>query len=444
MDRPFTVSPIYIHKPTALIHFERELSVIAQKVMTLIVAHCQKATKNAQGFYLIEKRQVCEALGWEESHNQPRVVEAFREIFNNVVVWNLFGQDRTFKRLECRLIVALLTPTETGRFVGFALYPVLQPVIQSPKVFGQILLEAPALLTRSEYAFPLYELLADYVSREEGLLRITLAELKRYLGLKGRYTDFTLFLARVLTPSLESINTSTDLQVSYETWRDRRAVSGLIFRIQRGEHPSPATTSSKATGKTLANLVVLSPPLSPPPSVPDWSAEEQVVLDRLIRHQISEEDAIQAVQTHGLDGAREIFGYVRQEVLRRKGTAEEIRNVSAYLARCLREGFGRKSEADREAEIAQAARAEQAAVAQQAARTVKEAASAALRTQTDNVMAQFVALPITEQIALERAFLEAEPIWAARPAASLSRSKAFQCWLAGPGRGSLDLPITAD
>ena len=72
MDQHLIVSPPYIRKPTALIHFERELSVIAQKVMTLIVAHCQKATKNDQGFYFIEKRRVCEFLGWEESHNQPR------------------------------------------------------------------------------------------------------------------------------------------------------------------------------------------------------------------------------------------------------------------------------------------------------------------------------------------------------------------------------------
>ena len=444
MEYLLAASPAYIRKPTALIHFERELSVIAQKVMTLIVAHCQKATKNAQGFYFIEKRQVCNALGWEESHNHPRVIEAFEEIFNNAVVWNLFGQDRTIKYLKCKLIISLLVAVEAKACIGFELHHLLEPMIQSPKVFGQILLEVPALLTRSEYAFPLYELLADHVSREEGLLRITLADLKRYLGLKGSYPAFPMFRTRVLAPSLESINTSTDLQVSYETWNTKRGVSGLIFRIQRGEHPSPATTSSKGTEKTLANLVVLSPPLSPPPSVPDWSAEEQVVLDRLIRHQISEEDAIQAVQTHGLDGAREIFGYVRQEVLRRKGTAEEIRNVSAYLARCLREGFGRKSEADREAEITQAARAEQAAVAQQAARTVKEAASAALRTQTDNVMAQFAALPITEQIALEQAFLQAEPFWRNRPANTLSRGKAFQRWLAGSGRLPLDLSITAD
>jgi hypothetical protein len=352
-------------------------------------------------------------------------VEAFEEIFNSVVVWNLFGQDRTFKSLRCRLIFALLTPEETGRFVGFAVAPLLEPAIQYPKVFGQILFEVPALLTQSEFAFPLYELFADYVSREEGLLRITLADLKRYLGLSRRYAVYADFLKRVLTPSLESINANTDLQVSYETWREGRAVGGFLFRIQRNERRTLRAMPIKATINVLETL-----PISPSPQ---WFPEEQAFLDRLVRHQISAEDAIQAVQTHGLNGAQEIFGYVRQEVARRKGTTEEIRNVSAYLARCLREGFGRKGEADREAEIAQAARAEQTAAAQSAADSASAAANAALQTQTAAVMARFTALPASEQTALERAFLDAEPIWGRRPANSLSRSKAFERWLAGPG-----------
>ena len=429
MDQPLLIHSPYIRKPTALIHFERELSVIAQKVMTLIVSHCQKATKNARGFYMIEKRQVCEFLGWEGSHNHPRVVEAFREIFNNTVVWNLFGQDRTFRRLECKLIIALLIPTEAGRFVGFRLYPELESVIQSPKVFGQILLEVPALLARSEYAFPLYELLADHVSRDDGLLRMTLVDLKCYLGLKGRYPVFQMFKVRVLIPSLDSINANTDLQVSYETWKNGQAVDGLVFDVQR---QSPSGRSSETFEKTLAVLLV--------PPLPAWSAEEQAFLDRLARHQISAEDAIQALQTHGLDGAREIFGYVRQEVMRRKGTPEEIRNGAAYLARCLREGYGRKGDIDREADRAQAEQAERRAAAEKTALAAQAAqdqataqAQATARTQAADVQARFAALAVAEQTALERAFLEAEPIWAGRPAASISRSKAFQRWLAGPG-----------
>jgi hypothetical protein len=435
MDQPLAANPAYIRKPTALIHFERELSAVAQKVMTLIVMHCQKATKNAQGFYLIEKRQVCAFLGWEESHNYPRVVEAFREIFNNTVVWNLFGQDRTFRRLECKLIIALLVPTETGRFVGFRLYPELESVIQSPRVFGQILLETPTLLSRSEYAFPLYELLADHVSRDDGLLRITLADLKRYLGLKSRYPVFQMFKTRVLIPSLDSINANTDIQVSYETWKNGQAVGGLIFYIQRPSQPtSPVGTREKVQVMVLTELppsvieLPLPVPTSAPPSV--TSSEERAFLDRLARHQITEADAVHALRTHGLAKAREIFGYVRQEIIRRKGTPGEIRNGAAYLARCLRDGYGVKCDAERDAEVAQeTARAARSGPASAVAQVTAPAQTAA-QVRGAAVKAWFAALPTAEQVALEQTFLQAEPLWAGRPANSTIRAKAFQRWLA--------------
>ena len=434
MDQPpLIISPPYIRKPTALIHFERELSVVAQKVMTLIVSHCQKETKNARGFYLIEKRRVCELLGWEASCNHLRVVEAFREIFNNTVAWNLFEQDRTFKRLECKLIISLLVPTEVGPSVGFQLHPELEPVIQSPKVFGQILLEVPALLARSEYAFPLYELLADHVSRDDGSLRIALADLKRYLGLKGRYPVFQKFKERVLAPSLDSININTDLQVNYEIWQTGRAVSGLIFHVQR---QSQLVKLVEITEKTLAAPSTL--------IHSSWSPEEQQFLKRLIQHQISEEDAIQALQTHGLDGAREIYGYVRQEVIRRKNTPEEIRNVPAYLARCFHKGFGRKGEADHAIESAQAARTEQAATQNTALATRAAQTESVAKARIAEIQTRWAALSAAEQGVLEQAFLHAEPIWAGRPANSISRIKAFQRWLAGPGGLPLAMPITAD
>ena len=264
------------------------------------------------------------------------MVEAFEEIYNNSLIWNLFGQDRTFKYLKCRLIVSLWVPDEKGPYVGFQLHSELESAIQAPKVFGQILSETPALLTRSEYAFSLYELLADHVSREEGLLRVPLIDLKRYLGIKGRYSAFPMFQARVLTPSLDSINASTDLKVSYETWRTGRGIGGVTFHIQRSSKPAPTLS---AAIKTLTILPTPSeagdtpPPVAPSaPPLATVSTEEQAFLERLTRHQISAEDAALALQTHGLEKAREIFGYVRQEVLRRKGTPDEIRNGSAYLA----------------------------------------------------------------------------------------------------------------
>jgi hypothetical protein len=139
---------------------------------------------------------------------------------------------------------------------------------------------------------------------------------------------------------------------------------------------------------------------------------------------------------YGVEGAREILGYVRQEVARRKGTPEEIRNVSAYLVRCFRDGYGRKGELEREAERTHAAQMEQAAAAQQAVQAAHAAheqaraeTNATLKAQTAEAVERWSALPAAQQAALEQRFLQEEPIWAMRPSDSMTRLRAFQRWL---------------
>jgi len=80
-----------VRKPTALVHFERALSTLEQKIMTIIIFHCQISEKDERGFYYIKKSFIREFLGWEESNNYPRIYEAFLGIYNNSIKWNLLG-----------------------------------------------------------------------------------------------------------------------------------------------------------------------------------------------------------------------------------------------------------------------------------------------------------------------------------------------------------------
>jgi hypothetical protein len=50
MEHSLLVRSPYIRKPTALIHFERELSVVAQKVMTLNCRALPESNEERSGF----------------------------------------------------------------------------------------------------------------------------------------------------------------------------------------------------------------------------------------------------------------------------------------------------------------------------------------------------------------------------------------------------------
>lgn len=403
----------HMRKPTALIHFERELSVIEQKVMTLIIFHCQVMEKDNKGFYYIKKNFVREFLGWDDSNNYPRLYEAFEGIFNNTIQWNVLGADRTFKSLKSKLVISLLEPSETGQYIGFKLHPDLEPAIKDPKVFAKLKLVMLVLLSRSQYAYPLYELFADSYSRGQNPLRLSLATLKTYLGIgAGCYEVFKDFKVRVLKPNLDAINATTDFRVEYQTYREGRVIGGLLFHFHKQPWQPPRLEGPlRELRKYYQQL-----PLVEALKIPLLSAEEQSFVDELQPYALAESDILQALETHGLEGAMEIRDYVLAEIGRRQGTLEEIRNTGAYLARCFREGYGRKTAEERTAARRQRT-AKAIAQSQQQAKEQQRAAIDALITgfrqqQAAQVEARLAAMTDQEREAFDQAFIRTHPVWA--------------------------------
>ena len=403
----------HMRKPTALIHFERELSVIEQKVMTLIIFHCQVMEKDNKGFYYIKKNFVREFLGWDDSNNYPRLYEAFEGIFNNTIQWNVLGADRTFKSLKSKLVISLLEPSETGQYIGFQLHPDLEPAIKDPKVFAKLKLVMLVLLSRSQYAYPLYELFADSYSRGQNPLRLSLATLKTYLGIgAGCYEVFKDFKVRVLKPNLDAINATTDFRVEYQTYREGRVIGGLLFHFHKQPWQPPRLEGPlRELRKYYQQL-----PLVEALKIPLLSAEEQSFVDELQPYALAESDILQALETHGLEGAMEIRDYVLAEIGRRQGTLEEIRNTGAYLARCFREGYGRKTAEERTAARRQRT-AKAIAQSQQQAKEQQRAAIDALITrfrqqQAAQVEARLAAMTDQEREAFDQAFIRTHPVWA--------------------------------
>ena len=334
-----------VRKPTALVHFERDMSLTEQKVMTLIIFHCQVADKDESGFYHIRKNFIRRFLGWDDSHNYPRIYEAFEKIFDNTIRWNLLGKDKNFKSLKCKLIVSLLEPTDTGPFIGFKLHPDLEPAIKDPRLFARIKLIMMAILAKPKYAFPLYEILSDYYSRGEREARISLQELKESLGITGSYYDqFIAFMKEVLRPNLAAINQNTDCQVTYDTYREGRKVAGVVFTIDKQDWRPPLLEEHLRELQNYYPPDPTEPPALSAPPAP--SADEQEFVDSVKLYQVAEADALQAIRTHGLNGARAIRDYALRQAARRKGTKEQVRDLGAYMARCFREGYGRWEEQD--------------------------------------------------------------------------------------------------
>jgi hypothetical protein len=225
----------------------------------------------------------------------------------------------------------------------------LEPVVKDPKVFAKLKLIMMAVLAKPKYAYAFYEICADCYCRGQRDVQIPLSKLKEYLGISsGSYLDesYKDFKSRVLKPSIEAINKHTDYFVTYKTFREGRAIGGLIFHIKRQTWQPPLFSGAAEELRNYFNpLLGLTSSIE---SKPESQAEELDFIASVTPYDITEKIARQALETHGLTGAIEIRDYALTDYQRRKNTENPIRKLGAYMAQCLKQGHGKKTQLERE------------------------------------------------------------------------------------------------
>lgn len=335
-----------IKKPTALVHFQRTLSPIEQRIMTLLIFNTQESEPDPKGIYEIRAQFVMEFLGWDKSNNYPRVYEAFRCIKRTDIVWNFLGEDRTLDELHCSFLITLGISRRSG-VIRYKFHPELLPVIRNPNVFAKLKLIMLAVLSHPKYAYPLYEFVADSFCRGKPVERISLAKLKDFLGIPATsYMDYITFKDQVLKPTVAALNRISDYAVSYTTYREGRKVAGVVFHIGRkAQWQQPLLVE-----KPLAVLQRFFGVEPVAPLNPGDDAALSAFIASVGRYTIDERTARSAVTAHGLVGATEIREKVLAEVERRRKGTNPVLDLPAYLARCLREGYGKKTAEERHAE----------------------------------------------------------------------------------------------
>lgn len=345
-----------VKKPTALVHFQRQMSVVEQRIMTLLIFNAQETETDQKGHYEIRAGFVRDFLGWTESKNYERIYDAFRAIKGNDIVWNFLGQDRTLDELICSFLITLGISRRSG-IIRYKFHPDLAPIIRNPSVFAKLKLIMLAVLAQPKYAYPLYEFAADAYCRGKMMERISLSRLKEYLGIPATsYTDYVTFKDQVLKPALAAINRVSDYAVAYKTYREGRRVAGIVLQVERKTQWQQPLLLERP-------LAVMQRFFGEAAVTPDEPGVADFVRS-VACHRIDEKTARLAVAAHGLIGAIEVRDKVLTEARRREKGANPVNDLPAYLARCLREGYGKKAVEERaaagEAEAAVEARREQA------------------------------------------------------------------------------------
>lgn len=329
-----------VRKPTALIHFNRLSSILDQRMMTLLIYNAQTTQKDENDMYWIDARTIKEMIGWEASCNYDALYDACRRLKGDLVQWNVLTEDRTIQEeILCSFIITFRLQRHKGR-IGYEFHPKLAPVIHSPSVFARIKLLMIFVLAHPRHAYPLYELLADAISRGLSSYTIGKEQLLLYMGLQDSAyaNDWRNFSGKLLKPACAAINAHADISVQFTPLREQRKIASIRFDIARKKswQPplllEPARAMERMTGNRIAGNLEAA------------RHEQEFIVS--ITPIISEAVARKAIAQHGLNRAIEArdaaFAYRE-----RKGA--EVKDFASILAKSLYEGWQRAPE-DRKAE----------------------------------------------------------------------------------------------
>ena len=340
-----------VKKPTVLVHYERNISITAQKLITLLVFHIQISEKEKDEFYYIHKRFVRRFITGE-NNDSASINNAFLELWEKGdFKWNILDKDYAFKNLMCKFLISL-APPNNGHYYGFQIHPNLELLIKNPRLFSTERIIMMAILTRQRYAYPLYDLLLDAYSRKEKVLKISLEHLKDCLGIseesykKDIFHDYVGFKKSVLKPLLKVLDKKTDIYATIKTYRKNRRVAGIYFYIEKRKfHQTPITGILKDEIKkyyesefSKDDLVLLGQKNE------KFSQKEKEFIEDVSREFKVHEDAIKnSIKNFGLQGVIEIKEY---SLAQNKKTPKE--DLSAYMAKCFNKGYGVKTHDERD------------------------------------------------------------------------------------------------
>jgi plasmid replication initiation protein len=122
---------------------------------------------------------------------------------------------------------------QEGKYIELTFHPdLILDLLVIKGRFGKMEYNATKKFTTS-YAFRIYELLQNYAYK--GCRRFELEDLRYKLGIydDNKYKQFSDFKKYVLNPSVESINESTNLEITFNELRYGRKVGAIDFSISQ-------------------------------------------------------------------------------------------------------------------------------------------------------------------------------------------------------------------
>jgi hypothetical protein len=319
--RDLTTIPEQLLKPTATIHVGNRLSLIERKVFNAIIWHSQK-NRFATNANSLSVALLMSLIGLERSKNTDVIKEALEKLTTNPIIWNTLKKDRTADWGICTFLAGAEL---SGGQLRYVLNPLLVEKVRHPTLFAKIQLLVQTQFS-SKYSLALYEFLLDELCRtgnpQTHTVQVPLDIVRHVLQFDGTYKHLN---SDVLKPCVLEINKHADISVGYRGIKKGRAVTELLFVVERTAMQMRMPLDDLTMTDTNEDVGdECEAPLLP----------EDALHQELIERGVTARKAAEMTRTFDEARIRENIAYAEKEHV-----AGKVKNLSAYIIRAIEEDY---------------------------------------------------------------------------------------------------------
>lgn len=221
-----------LNLPSPAIHIENNISLIQKKIWFELVYHAFP-NMGTQRNYSIKLNKLRELLGWSESTSSDnKLKEALRGLSKITVEWNIFGKDKKRVWESFSLLAGCQIPEDSGICIfDFSSFLEERFLSMGQEAYVKIDLIISKRF-QSKYALSIYCLAIDYLIKEKGYSekKVSIEDLRKYLGIQeNEYKLIGHFNDRIIKPSEEEINKTSDVNIEIKPYKEGRKIAGYKF-----------------------------------------------------------------------------------------------------------------------------------------------------------------------------------------------------------------------
>ena len=301
-----------IVKHNDLVEARYKLTLHEQKLVLNIAMMIKPKDKDFYE-YRLSIRSFMDLMGVEGEGYHTRVRQKAKELLQKPLV---IRRDHGGE-LICNWFSKIEYIKGAGEIV-FGFDPSLKPyLLQLQKEFTEYK-ASNVMQLQSTFSIRLYELLKQYLTVGKRIFHLD--TLKSILGIEDKYPLYANFKQKILEYCKKELKNRSNIQYEYEPIKTGRKVTEikfLIFPNEKAESPEDPA--------------------------------EQAILEKVPLS--ARKAAKKAIKKRGIDGTQESLAYAEAKI--KKG---KVKDVAAYVATCLSNGYGAKTSAERTAEQEREAR----------------------------------------------------------------------------------------